>query len=279
MKKLFLKSIILSAMILVFMPTTHAGDCTARTQVSQEATISSAVYLRADCPEGEIIGTVPAGEVVKVLEVDNHNEFYLIETSVGTGFVFQSFLTDIQDVQPEGQEYPDSIYKDLPLDHPYYWEISQVSSLGIVSGNPDGTIAADEPINRAALAKILVEATSSDQEINEASLPEGTYTDISPGEWYVKYLQVARLKNIMTGDEGKSTIRPADNANGAEVAKMISVAFALEVDAQAPGESWYERYNRALESVGALAWSSPDHKVTRGEMMYSISKILNASQP
>lgn len=280
MKKLFL-SITTTFLFILTAQTALAGDCTARTQVDWHATITSAVYVRANCPEGDAIGVVPAGEVVKILEVDKYNEFYLVETSVGTGFLFESFLTDITHSPLPGSEpttFPESIFIDLNPNHQYYDEIADVKEKEIVSGTPDGKILADNPVNRAELAKILVEATTEDEVINSATLETGIYSDVQFGAWYTTYLAIARQKTIVTGDgsgSGITTVRPADNANGAEVAKMIAIAFELDVEAGAGG-MWYKPFMDELKTMGALPYNNPDHTVTRGEMMFMVSRVLEA---
>lgn len=273
-------SLFLGLLALMALPQLAlAGDCTNRDTVDWHATVSSAVWLRDDCPtdKGNTIGTIPAGEVIEILEVDKHREFFKVRTSVGEGFLYKDFLTDIKQFPIPGSEptvYENSIFPDLDPEHMYYEEIADVKAQGIVSGNADGTIDADGPINRAALAKILVEATTDDTMINNATLAPDTYSDIIPGEWYVKYLEVAREKGIMTGDAGKTTVRPSANANGAEVTKMIAVAFELEIRASGPGEVWYAPYFDALNDLGALPYEDPSHTVTRGEMMFAVSHVL-----
>ncbi|HMR00949.1 MAG TPA: S-layer homology domain-containing protein [Candidatus Gracilibacteria bacterium] len=278
MKKLFL-SVVTMLLFIIGASPAFAGDCTARTQVDWHATITSAVYLRDNCPEGAALGVIPAGEVVQILEVDKYNEFYLIKTSVGTGFVFESFLKDIVQSPLPGSEpttFPDSIFIDLNPNHKYYDEIADVKEKGIVSGTPEGKILADNPVNRAELAKILVEATTEDTEIEGAKLSAGVYSDVQLGAWYTPYLEIARIKNIMTGDgsgTGITTVRPADNANGAEVAKMIVESFEIQVDSK-PGTKWYEPYMAALTAINAMPYNNPNHVVTRGEMMFMVSRVL-----
>ncbi len=275
MKRLLL-FIAASLLLVVGASPAFAGDCKTRDEVNWHATITSVVFVRDDCPSGgDIVGTVPGGEVVRILEVDRYNEFYLVETSVGTGFLFASFLTDITySALPGTETYPDSIFIDLNPSHQYYSEIADVKAQGIVSGTPDGEILADEPINRVELAKILVEATTDDTTIDNAVLGVSTYSDDEYGAWYSKYLQIAREKYIMRGDSGATTVRPGDNANGAEVAKMIAVAFDLEIPAAQAGEDWYDPYMDVLDGLGALPYSGADHLVTRGEMMFMVSNVL-----
>jgi len=274
MKKLTTTLLILS--MLTITPTAFAGDCTKRNKVNKEGTITSAVYLRDDCPttKGNNIGTIPGGEVVKILEIDQHNEFYLVESSVGTGFIFKTFITDVRDAEPT--EYKNSIFWDLPPDHEYYDEIFHVKEEGIVNGNPDGSIEANYPINRVALAKILVEATTDTAIIESAELPADTYSDDTNDTWYSPYLKVARDKGIMTGDKDKNTVRPGDDANVAEVAKMIATAFELDIRDEQENEKWYDRYIEALDEMDALPSTTPKHIVTRGEMMFTISNVLGS---
>lgn len=281
MKKILLCALLFFSSALV-IPRAQAGDCKTRDKVDWHATIVTATNVRIDCddhmgPVGSSVGVVPTGEVVRILEVDRYQENYIVETSIGTGFVFRSFLKDIVE-SPLPRPEP-SIFRDLAKDHPYYDAIVDVKARGIVSGDSDGKIRADEKINRAELAKILVEATTDDANIAGALLEDGVYSDIDIMAWYRPYLQLARLKGIMTGDArsgtGSTTIRPADPANGAEVAKMIAVAFGLEVRQATANEGWYVAYLEALKAIGALPYSKADHQVTRAEMMFMISVILN----
>jgi len=278
MKK-FLLSLFAMAFFVVGANSAFAGDCVKREAVNWHATISSAVFLRSDCPQGDVVGTVSAGEVVQILEVDGYREFYLIKTSVGTGFVFSSFLKDIVEAPLPGTEtYPNSIFIDLDPNHKYYDEIAIVKDAGIVNGNSDGTIKADNPVNRAELAKILVEATTGSNAIAAASLPQGVYSDVESGAWYLPYLQLAREITFMVGDNagatGVTTVRPGESANGAEVAKMIAVAVRMPIPALQDGEQWYEPYMNELKKFDALPYSTPGHIVTRGEMMFMVSKLM-----
>jgi hypothetical protein len=287
MKK-FLVVVLSSVLLMSLIPVASAGDCTKRTEVEWQATIKSAVYVRVDCPSGDIVGTAPAGERVEILEVDNHGDFYLIRTSVGTGFVYNSYLKDIvksplvvesetkAEVKPI--KYENSIFGDLNPSHKYYDEIAEVKAKGIVGGNPDGSIEADAAINRAALAKILVEATNEDEAIAKASLGAGVYSDVELGAWYTPYLKIAKDMNVMTGDSGKATVRPGDKANGAEVAKMIAIAFEIEVREKKAWEQWYTPYFEALGELEALPYVDGNHKVTRAEMMFMISVVLEAQE-
>lgn len=275
MKKFLKLSVFTVLLGLFFTSTVSAGDCIVRDKVNKEATIKTAVNVRSDCPNGAVVGTVRAGEKVRILEVDRYNEFYLVETSVGTGFLFSSFLINIQDVAPlkPAQYFMDSVFWDLSPNHKYYQEVRYVKENGIVAGYPDGSIKAEQPVNRAELAKILAEVVASDEEVLAAKLPVGTYVDIEEGEWYVPYLQLARMYGFMTGDSNGRTVRPGDIANGAEVARMISVAFGLDIETSGNFNNWYDPYFDALRKVISIPYQNPAHVVTRGEMMYMAAQV------
>jgi hypothetical protein len=276
-----LSAIILFVSFFLLPLASHAGDCSKRKLYEGTAIIKSAVYLRDNCPTGNRLATLYAGEKVTIREVDEAGEFYLVESSAGTGFLYREFLTDItggplpEDQQPQ-VVYPGSIFPDLPPDHPYYEEIKDVTARGIVQGFDDGLIRADAPVSRAALAKILVEAVVDDSDIESAVLDPKTYSDANTDSWYAPYLQVARERGIMTGDAGKGTIRPGDNVTGGEAAKMIAVAFGIATGEPEEGKKWYDPPMDLLRELDALPFEDNRHVVTRGEMMFMVSTVLNA---
>ena len=93
---------------------------------------------------------------------------------------------------------------------------------------------------------------------------------------------MAKEKGIMTGDKkdgfGPKTVRPGDFANGAEVAKMIAIAFNLEIRAAATGEAWFVPYLEVLDGMNAVPYSDAGHQVTRAEMMLMISRVLSQQE-
>lgn len=277
--KFFFRVLLLGLLLTSFSSVAFAGDCSNRSQVDWHATIKTATHVRVECddhsgPVGESLGVASAGDVVRIVEVDRNEEYFVVETEKGRGFVYKSFLNDVVK-----SALPRPVFQDLGFDHPYYDSIVKVKEKGIVGGTPEGNINADAPINRVELAKILVEATVDDGRI--ASAPQNTilYQDVQRGAWYLPYLSLAQEIGVMTGDsssgEGLPTVRPGDSANRAEVAKMIAVAFNLSVDADVQGGAWYTPYLNILKSKNALPYTKPDHRVTRGEMMFMISQLLD----
>jgi hypothetical protein len=301
--KLFSASVLAVSAVVFFIPSSLAGDCSNRTDVEWHATISSATHVRVDCddhkgPVGESLGVAQAGTQVRIVERDQYGDYYVVELNGGRGFVYKSFLKDITEsplpqveasVDGETEKNDEStkttmntsssVFVDLSTDHQYYDQIADLKQRGVISGNAEGKVMADSPVNRVELAKILVESAFDDESISKAPSTENLYSDIDKTAWYVPYLYLAAEKGFMTGDrsdgQGLPTVRPGDAANGAEVAKMIAVALDLDVRAAGPGEPWYEPYMELLTFHGAMPYDTADHVVTRAEMMFMMSVLLN----
>src|SRR5512139_2581787 len=70
-------------------------------------------------------------------------------------------------------------FSDVPPDHLFYDEITELSDAGIINGFPDGTFRPDAPFIRQQMAKILVLATDIHTEaVDNAADP--TFDDVSP---------------------------------------------------------------------------------------------------
>ena len=155
---------------------------------------------------------------------------------------------------------------------------------GIASGYPDPSAGSgqaalfkpENPINRAEFTKIIVDATRERQAIDACLALSSVFPfpDVPVGEWFAPYVCTARQFGIVAGHPN-GTFRPADSINTAEAAKIVVEAFDLDAPAQ-DGESWYQPYMQALESVGALPSSAqePGHLLTRGEMAEIIYKVM-----
>ena len=90
----------------------------------------------------------------------------------------------------------ESFFPDVAESHPHFQGISEVHDLGIVSGYPDGTYKPDKEINRAEFSKIILEAAFDN--IPEAK-DKNCLSDITPEQWFQKYVCFAKEKNIIQG--------------------------------------------------------------------------------
>lgn len=85
----------------------------------------------------------------------------------------------------------------------------------IISGKSLGRFAPDEPVTRAELTKIAVEAF----EVARANGTTG-FADVSDSEWYAEYVRAARLAEIVNG-YADGTFKPNTQINRAEALKII----------------------------------------------------------
>lgn len=99
-----------------------------------------------------------------------------------------------------------------------HWSESIVESARqkcIISGKSLGRFAPDEPVTRAELTKIAVEAFK----VLRANGTTG-FSDVSDSEWYGEYVRAARLADIVNGYQD-GTFRPNTEINRAEALKIV----------------------------------------------------------
>lgn len=161
-------------------------------------------------------------------------------------------------------------FPDVPQDHYNYWAIKYVEDQGIVNGHDDGFYRPDDPIDRAAFTKIIVESQFTQQEID--SCGSADFFDIPEGIWYDKYACVAQKNNVLDGYEDGS-FGGEKLINLAEASKIIVNGFGYPVQED---PIWYKPYILVLEQNGALPYTLTgfDHQLTRGEMAEIIYRLL-----
>lgn len=160
-------------------------------------------------------------------------------------------------------------FPDVPFEHPNYQAISYVQSNNIVSGHPDGNYKPDDPIDRAAFTKIVVEARYTEWDIENCGSSD--LIDIPEGVWYDRYVCVAQKQSILSGYPD-GTFQAANPINVVEASKIIANAFGYETQED---PIWYKPYVLSLEEQSALptTFTGFDQKVTRGEMAEMIYRI------
>lgn len=151
---------------------------------------------------------------------------------------------------------------DVPEDHVYREPISIVSDAGIFAGYADGRFDPDQPINRAELVKVLMEA----HDVHGG----GTYCfpDVAI-EWYAEYVCMAKSMGMITGYPD-GMFKPARSVSYVEAAALI----VREYDGMLPqsGEMWYMPYVERLAEWNGVppTVQSMDSTVTRGEVAYML---------
>ena len=161
-------------------------------------------------------------------------------------------------------------FTDVNSTHVYSDAIDYTQSLGIVQGYEDGTFRPDVPINRAEFTKVII-ATEFDQttldECNTSS-----FTDVPDGAWYMPYICVAEMEEIVNGYADQS-FKPEQLINFAEAAKILTNTI---IEPTNPGGTiWYEPFVKKLAAKNAIpkTINSFEHNITRGEMVEIIWRL------
>lgn len=155
-------------------------------------------------------------------------------------------------------------YTDAPFSTAEVAGISVLTEIGAVSGNPDGSFAAERTLNRAEFLKIAL--LSAGQNPEDAS---GCFPDTPNGAWFTSYICTAKNLDVVEGNPD-GLFHPERSVNYAEALKMLVELYDYTLPEPAPNErwAWYTAYLRAAQEheVALPASVDPAHELTRGQM-------------
>ncbi|HLC76436.1 MAG TPA: S-layer homology domain-containing protein [Candidatus Peribacterales bacterium] len=188
------------------------------------ANISVSAFAFNDVPAdawyGEVLtifteeGTLPSGDI----------QFRPGDRATRAEFI--ELLTTVA-LAHEGLDYrfSEPFFTDVPVDASYFWHFQNaamkhwVRGMGDCLGSKSCFANPASSINRAEAAALLSRVYSLEE---AAETP--FFSDVIIGAWYELPIRAVARKCILQGDEGKSTVRPADSMNRAEMIVMISRA-------------------------------------------------------
>ena len=153
--------------------------------------------------------------------------------------------------------------------------VENLTILEIIEGDQFGNFLPNNPINRAEFCKILVRATGADEFVPLLS----SFSDIEPGDWFFKFVETAK-KNGWIGGHPDGSFRPSEKINRAAVAKILVLAFSIEIPQNISDEIWYEKYFAALAAQNFLPHGislenlQPAEFPTRAEITEQIFRIM-----
>lgn len=144
--------------------------------------------------------------------------------------------------------------------------MATLTSLGIITGLPDGTFRPEGKITRAEFAAIAARFDSSDIE------PADIFDDVS-GHWAEPYIAKAAALGWVQGD-GSGAYRPDDPMTRAETVTLVNNVFGrnTEPDGMLPDMitfpdceegKWY--YNDIQEAANGHAYELEDDSDTTEE--------------
>ncbi len=172
-------------------------------------------------------------------------------------------------------------FSDVKPSDWFYDYVESAQQLDIVAGytdakgNPTGKFGPNDVLNRAAAAKILVNAFSIPTDLDPAS----AFSDVKPGAWYHDYVVTAFNQSVVDGYKNAAgdmtgKFGPADNLTRAQSAKLIVTGQSpVERETVAPGEEEEETPTPTPTSQGALEVSLNDNTPSSSTVPLSASNV------
>lgn len=164
---------------------------------------------------------------------------------------------------------------DVPKSHPNYVSIDYLQKNNIVKGNPDGTFAPERVVNRAEALKMIFEAAGI---VPDQTSKESTFPDVKSGDWFHKYVELARRLEIVKGNPD-GTFAPARSVNRAEMLKMMLETYrfnqkdwaAQTMFSDVNKDNWFAAYVNYAGHIGLVQKDEngkvfPEQNLTRGQV-------------
>ncbi len=181
-----------------------------------------------------------------------------------------------------------SIFPDVPDGHIFQESVESLVP-HVINGNPDGTYKPKNPVNRAAMLKMLYKAQGKVPDpLNIRCFP-----DVEIGSWYEPFVCDAASRRYVDG-YANGTFLPANPVNRVEALKMITTVFDIPVEditdadrdlvkfVDVSTSAWYTKYLFTAYAKGILPIPGqsgshfyPDWELTRGEAAAYIFNALN----
>ncbi|SHF29342.1 S-layer homology domain-containing protein [Caldanaerobius fijiensis DSM 17918] len=108
----------------------------------------------------------------------------------------------------------------------YATAVNALTSLGVVSGYPDGTFGVNDNLNRAQVAKMIVLTLGLGNAADNAK-SISKFSDVKPGDWFAGYVNVAASLGIVKG-YGNGKFGPNDNVTYPQVLIMLIRALGYK---------------------------------------------------
>ena len=182
------------------------------------------------------------------------------------------------------QNTPGTTFSDVPQNHLFFAEITDLAGRGVIAGYGDGRFGPSDPVKRAQLAKILSIALGVHTPQIEAT--GATFPDVplSSDPYPFDFVEEAAARQWVLGF-GDGTFRPYDNVTRAQVALMVARAG----DLSAPPPTFQTPFTdvpafaaeavRTLYFHGLIAGKTattfdPYSPATRGQVARIVSNLL-----
>lgn len=118
-----------------------------------------------------------------------------------------------------------SAFSDVPPTHENYEAITSLELNGIIEGYSDNTFRPDQEVVRAEAVKIVMEPL---YEVFD-EVTENPFPDVSPEEWYAKYVKKAKDDGVVSGDGTTGNFEGGRNVNLVEYLKILLLAHKVDL--------------------------------------------------
>jgi len=109
-------------------------------------------------------------------------------------------------------------FTDTQAEAWYAGYLNKAVYLEMVRGYADGTFRPDQYVNTVEFLKMLLIAQQAD--LTKTELPQIPYADVMPGQWYSKYVNYAKVNNLLQPD-AQNRIFPAQALTRGRAADII----------------------------------------------------------
>ena len=154
-------------------------------------------------------------------------------------------------------------FSDVSPDHYQFSAITKLLHDDVINGYSDGTFQAEKSVSRAETLKILLEGL----DIATAKPYSNPFADVPKNEWFAKYVNTAKQKNIVKGDGQSNLFKPARTVNKAEAVKMLLEMNNEKILKKSTDTAWYDGYFRKAIELGIIKdENNAQYLLTRGDL-------------
>lgn len=115
-------------------------------------------------------------------------------------------------------------FRDVPTTNQHRVAIDELSERGVISGNPDGTFRPLDPVNRAAMLKMLYVASNRTPQGSTSTKP--CFPDVPMDSWFATYVCDAAARGFVKG-YGDGLFWPGRPVSRAEALKLTQVVLGI----------------------------------------------------
>jgi len=167
-----------------------------------------------------------------------------------------------------------SVFSDVSDDAAFWVYAKLLNTLGILSGDGDGTLRPYDNITRAEFAKLAVCVLDKQGETVSTS-GASSYKDVAPDHWAVKYINYVSKNGIILGYPDGS-FHPEENISFAQAVTVTLRMLGYTGDDI--GDFWPDNYIQKAQALGltdSLDYGY-DTPITRGDCAILLGRGLEA---